>query len=309
MIGLGSMSLLRPWWLIAIPLVVAVVCLSVRQTGALGGWTRAIEPKLLAALIARGAVIPGKGRRSFACAFVAGLSAIALAGPAVQRANSDTYRNLDATVIAVDLSRSVAVGGHMAEALTAARAVVEAKGSRQVALVVYAGDAYSASSFTTDHEALETTIFALDESTVPDPGSRPSRALSLARQMLEEANIVRGEVVLISDGGGVDRSAFDQARAIASAGYSLETLFVPAKTAMPAGAPEPDRGSLDALAASVNGIAADVLDFGPVLDRIASRPAARLGRADFAVLAWEDFGRFLIAAALIPALFLFRRTS
>ena len=59
MIGLGSMSLLRPWWLIAIPLVVAVVCLSVRQTGALGGWTRAIEPKLLAALIARGAVDSG----------------------------------------------------------------------------------------------------------------------------------------------------------------------------------------------------------------------------------------------------------
>lgn len=308
MIEFGSMALMRPWWLIA-AIAIAVFAYLAREAKALAGWDRAIEPKLLAALRARGAVVAGTNRPSLAQALAAGLIAMALAGPAVERADPGTFRNLDGTVIAIDLSRSVAVGGRLHEALIAARAVVEAAGSRQVALIVYAGDAYLVSPFTTDHAALDTTIFALDGQTVPDPGTRPERALSLARRTFAEANIAQGDVVLISDGGGVAAAASREATALASAGHVLETLFVPAKIAMPESAPRPNRPPLDALAASGHGVAGDVIDFGPVLGEIASRPALRLGRGDYAVLAWRDLGRFLLALAAIPGVLLFRRRS
>jgi Ca-activated chloride channel family protein len=303
-----SIYLLRPWWLAVVPFVAVIAYLSARATSAIGDWTRVIDQRLLAALAARGAVIPGHARGRFASALVACLIACALTGPALQRADSSTYRNLDATVIAIDLSRSVAVGGHLAEARTAARAVAEAAGSRQVALVVYAGDAYLASAFTTDREALGTTIDALDGQTIPDPGTRAARGLGVARSVLTDARIAQGDVVLISDGGGIDSSVFAEAKALALAGHSLETLFIPAKTVMPDGAPKPDRASLDALAASIQGLSADVLDMGPVLTKVANSPV-QLGQGDYAVLAWSDLGRFLIAAALIPALFLFRRKA
>lgn len=309
MIHLWSIYLLRPWWLAVVPIVAVLAYFSAHASAGIGDWRRVIDRELLSALAARGAIIPGISRGRFAASFLASLIACALAGPAVERAESATYRNLDAIVIAIDLSRSVVVGGRLAEARVAARTVAEAAGPRQVALVVYAGDAYLANAFTTDQDALGATIGALDGQTVPDPGTRTERAIAMARGVLADAKIAQGDVVLISDGGGIGSSAFEEARALASAGYSLETLFVPAKTIAPDPAARPDRASLDELAASAHGVSSDILDMSPVLTQIAKRPAVRLGQGDYAVLAWKDFGRVLLAVALIPALLLFRRTN
>jgi Ca-activated chloride channel family protein len=303
-----SLTLLRPAWLLALPLLaVAGYFLVPRMTG-LAGWDRAVDPALMAALSRLGRVVPGSGRANWFPAATAALIVVALIGPAQQLRDGAGFRNLDGVMIVMDVSRSLAEGGHLAEAIAAARLVASEAGTRPVALVVYGGDAYLVSAFTTDHQALGTTIAVLDGETVPDPGTRPERGLEVARRSLSDARIVAGDVVLVTDGGGITDAAFREAEAIAARGSRLSTLFVPTSALLP-DVPPPDRGMVAALARSGGGRIADVLDPASIIGLIGEGWSSRLVAGNFATLMWRDYGRFLLLLAMIPALALFRREA
>lgn len=307
--SLGDYALLRPLWLIAIPVVVALVLRAAWRSAPLGDWVKAVDPALMAMLRRRGAVLGGRRQANLVAALAAGLIALALTGPAVERPEASTFRNLDATVILLDVSRSVTEGGRFKEARQAAEAVAEAAGTRSVALVVYAGDAYTAVSPTTDREAIGTTLFALDAETVPDRGSHPERALALARRILGESNVVSADIVLISDGDGIGQAAAREAKMVSDQGWRLHALFVPAGKSLPPGSPKPDRAALDRLVTEGGGTTADIDRIGPVLDHVGASTAQHLAAGGYAVLAFADIGRWLLLLALFPALILFRRSA
>lgn len=309
MIELAGVTLLRWYWLAPLPLIALLVVAFSRQTSALAGWDRATDPALLAALKRLGRVVPGGGgKRWLLPAATAALISLALTGPARETRDGPSFRNLDGLVLVVDLSRSVAEGGGLSQALTAARLVADRAGSRPVALVVFGGDAYLASTFTTDAAALGTTIAVLDGDTVPEAGSRPWRGLSLARRTLAEAGILVGDVVLVSDGGGLEAAAVAEAEALAAAGARVSVLVAPG-AAGPAPRDAAAQVSIEALARVGGGLTADVrdpLDFAEALGR---QPASRIARAGLEVLFWTDYGRALLILALFPALALFRRSA
>lgn len=304
-----SLTLLRPLWFLAIPVVALLALRAAWRSAPLGDWGKAVDPHLMALFARRGAVLGGRRQANLAAALAAGILALALTGPAVERPEAATFRNLDATVIVLDLSRSVTEGGRFKEARQAAQAVAEAAGTRSLALIVYAGDAYTALSPTNDRESLATTLFALDADTVPDRGSHPERGLALARRTLAEANVVAADVVLISDGDGIGQAAEREAAAIREKGWQLHALFVPAAKALPPGAPRPDRAGLDRLAAAGGGRATDIDGPQAVLDRVGASTAQHLAAGGYGVLAFADFGRWLLLLALLPALLLFRRSA
>ncbi|CAO4138565.1 VWFA domain-containing protein [Methylorubrum thiocyanatum] len=304
-----SLTLLRPLWFLAIPVVALLALRAAWRSAPLGDWGKAVDPHLMALFARRGAVLGGRRQANLAAALAAGILALALTGPAVERPEAATFRNLDATVIVLDLSRSVTEGGRFKEARQAAQAVAEAAGTRSLALIVYAGDAYTALSPTNDRESLATTLFALDADTVPDRGSHPERGLALARRTLAEANVVAADVVLISDGDGIGQAAEREAAAIREKGWQLHALFVPAAKALPPGAPRPDRAGLDRLATAGGGRAADIDGPQAVLDRVGASTAQHLAAGGYGVLAFADFGRWLLLLALLPALLLFRRSA
>lgn len=304
-----SLTLLRPLWFLAVPVVALLALRAAWRSAPLGDWGKAVDPHLMALFARRGAVLGGRRQANLAAALAAGILALALTGPAVERPEAATFRNLDATVIVLDLSRSVTEGGRFKEARQAAQAVAEAAGTRSLALIVYAGDAYTALSPTNDRESLATTLFALDADTVPDRGSHPERGLALARRTLAEANVVAADVVLISDGDGIGQAAEREAAAIREKGWQLHALFVPAAKALPPGAPRPDRAGLDRLAAAGGGRATDIDGPQAVLDRVGASTAQHLAAGGYGVLAFADFGRCLLLLALLPALLLFRRSA
>jgi Ca-activated chloride channel family protein len=311
MIELFGVTFLRPWWLAAVPLILILSVIFARRITALAGWDRAIDPALFAALKRLGRVIPGRGRKSWFPALAATIIALALVGPALRTNDGTSFRNLDGLVIVMDLSRSVAEGGRLAEARLAARYVADRAGSRAVALVVYAGDAYLANTFTTDAAALGTTIAALDGETIPDPGSRPERGLAIARQTLANANIIAGDVVLITDGGGIGSPALRETEAIAASGSRVSTLFVPAGGANGAQPemPRPQHSVVDAVARIGGGVAGDVIFPASVADDAGAGRATNLAAGNLAALVWTDYGRYLLLFALPPALALFRRRA
>lgn len=306
---LGGVILLRPQWLLALPIVALLASWSLRRAARLSGWDRAIDPPLLAALHRLGRILPGTSRRNLLPALTAGIITMGLVGPAREAGNASTFRNLDGLVIAMDLSGSVAESGRLPQARAAARLLVERAGSRPVGLIVYAGDAYLASPLTTDSRVLGTAVAAFDGETVPDPGSRPERALALARRVLIESRTVAGDIILISDGGGLAESALREAAALASVGGRVSTAYVE-HLATPEGMlPASGRALLDRVALAGGGVTGDVLDPVGLADRIGSRPASRLAKSDLALLLWTDYGRYLLVLALLPALGLFRRAS
>ncbi len=307
MITFGSVALLRPWWLVALPLLAILFFVTRRKTSDLAGWTRAVDPPLLAAMLRRAGDQAGRAKIDVIFC-VAALTALALSGPALRRADADRFRNLDATLIALDLSINAANGAGLRQAATAAQLALDHANGRQLGLILYAGDAYLASPLTDDAAAIGALLFAVDGQTVPDLGERPDRALALARQILEEARIIGGDVILISPGGGLDGAAMRQASALAAEGHAVHTLFTP-----PGGEGEAlavaGRAALTDLASAGHGIAEDAARPSGVLDAISNRAIRRLGANFAGVLAWRDYGRLLLIAAALPLLFVFRRSA
>jgi len=181
MISFMGFDLLRPAWFFVIPAVGLLGVMFALRGQSLGAWDQAIDSPLMAALHRLGKVSQGARQTRWLAPVIAGLVALALTGPAKERNDGVAFRNLDGVVIVVDLSRSMIEGGRFTDTQTAARLVAQSVGSRQVALIVYGGDAYRASAFTTDAAALGQTIAFLDAKTIPDQGSRPERALALAK--------------------------------------------------------------------------------------------------------------------------------
>ena len=313
MIEIFGLAVLRPWWLLGVPLALCLWLL-VRQRTGFRGWRKAVDPPLLAALLARQGeamrpALSGSLRR-LAPAAAAALIALALAGPALNRDRVATWRNLDGLVLVLDASRSMAAGGNLVAARSAARALGEAAGSRPVAAVVFAGDAYLACPLTADRAELAAILGAIDGDTVPDAGSRPARALALARRALMEAGILAGSVVLFYDGGGIDGEALDGARALAAEGRTLHTVLVPPLPPFAGVVPPPDPGALAAIArSSTGGQATDLTRIGDLLAALGEDVAPRLARGGYAALAWTDLGRLLLLLAALPLLAPFRRSA
>jgi len=306
----ADVALLRPWWLAALPLIAALHFWRRRRVAGLGGWRRAVDPALLAAMAATGRVAPGAARALAPAAALAALLALALSGPARQTRDAQAWRNLDGMTLALDLSPSVAEGPGLRALLDAAQVLLARAGSRGASAIVFAGDAYAVAPFTTDHATLGRTLAALDEGSVPDPGSDPARALRLAGARLAAAGIVAGDVALIGDGGGIGPDALAAAAEIRRAGGRVHALLVAGSPDAPAGAPADapaDADALRRLAAAGGGRFADAAQAATLARALGAPAPQRLRDSGLGALMWRDGGFALLWLAAIPALMLFRR--
>ena len=294
----GDITLLRPLWLVALPILMVIAWRLWSRRGGLGGWDKAGDPALMAAMAALGRVAPAAGQATFLAPIsAAAIAIVALAGPAVERRDTLSYRNLDGVLFLIDASDSVTSDPRWAELGMMGRFGLGALGTRPGGLIVYAGDAYVAADMTIDHLQLGQTLSLIDETTVPDKGSRPERALGLAIDLLKSGNVIAGDVILFSDGDGLGAETLKAARSIAALGARLSMV---APTATP-----------DMLIQSAEGngqvfTLADTISFEAWLNEDAR---TRLEQQDYPLLFWKDYGRYLLLLAIPPFLLMFRRTA
>lgn len=302
MLILGHFALLRPYWLLALPIVALLYALSRPRGGAMAGWDKAADPHLLAAMVSRGVHATHARLRAPAILVTLCLGVVALAGPAVKRQTNDRLRNLDATVLVMDVSQDM--GGRIREAASAAHDVLSHVGARQTALIVFAGDAYVASGLTDSPAAIDTDLFHLDDATVPDPGVRPDRALILAQHMLDEAHILDGDVVLFSSGSGLSGTrTIRAAAALAREGHRVYTVDAAAVSQ------GTSRAALEAVAAAGNGFEVPMLQPSRLLDALSGEAIRRTDSSVVNALTWRDLGRLLLALAALPLLLGFRKAA
>lgn len=291
---MSGLILLRPGWLALLPVLALAALWLWRRRGGLGGWERAADPELLRAMAGAGQVLPaGPPSRALAALGVAGCVALALAGPALPRRDGLSLINLDAVILVLDASPSATGGAGWRDLIATAGAGVAALGSRPAALIVFAGDAYLATDLSHDHRELAQTLMLVDAATVPDPGTRPERALEMAAQMLRRGQILTADVVLLGDGAALGPAALAAARAIAATGGRLSVIAPPGPAAA-------------ALASAGGGRLLAPDDLAGMQALMRDPAHRRLAARDIPLPVTTDLGRWLLLPALGLAGFLLR---
>jgi Ca-activated chloride channel homolog len=134
------------------------------------------------------------------------LLGLALAQPQCGTTSELTKRRGIDVVVALDASKSMLARDVQPSRLERAKLELttlldELKGDR-VGLVAFAGDAFIQSPLTSDYSAVKLFLRAVDPEQMPQGGSNIGEALTLARQVLDNADRGAKErvVVLLSDG-------------------------------------------------------------------------------------------------------------
>lgn len=190
-----------------------------------GGWRAAVDAHLLPHLLERIDGGPGRAGLWLAAALWA-LACVALAGPAWEREPLPLYRNLAARVLALDLSPTMLAQDEKPTRLARARFKLDDILARsrdyQTALIGYAGDAFVAAPLTDDVGTVRNLVDSLDPGVMPVAGNLASRAIAAGVDLIEQAGLHRGQIILLAD--DVDAAAVAAARAARERGVEVSVL-------------------------------------------------------------------------------------
>jgi Ca-activated chloride channel family protein len=219
---------LRPWWLLALIPLAALVWALHRHRRSGGDWREFCDPALLPHILI--GMPARKSRRPLWLAALGGaLAVLALAGPAWERLPAPVFRNLSALVVVLDLSMAMEATDLKPSRLERARFKIEdilrARKDGQTALVVYAGDAFTVTPLTDDAATITAQLSALSPRLMPVQGARPDLGLDMAARLLMQAGLKSGDALLVGAGEGLAGAESAAAR-LRSRGYRVSALGV-----------------------------------------------------------------------------------
>jgi Ca-activated chloride channel family protein len=193
---------LRPWWLLALVPVLVFAGILWRRHSSSQQWQKHIAPSLLPTLLDGG--IAGKSSLILSAIVLCWLLiCIALAGPVWQQRPSPVVQNTDALVICWDLSPSM-----LAEDVNPSRLIrsrlkiidlLKSRPDGQTALIAFSGEAYTVTPLTDDIQTIINLLPALAPNTLPTLGSNPEMAYRQAAELLTQAGISQGQILMLTD--------------------------------------------------------------------------------------------------------------
>ncbi|HET9189144.1 MAG TPA: VWA domain-containing protein [Rudaea sp.] len=310
---------LRPAWLLALA-ALPLLWRALSRSGAdAGAWRGVVDAHLLPHLLdAQGAARASRVPRWIAaCAWV--VACVALAGPAWERLPQPLFENRAARVFALELSPSMSAQDLKPSRYERARFKLDdmlaRSGGMQTALIAYAGDAFVVAPLTDDVHTVTNLVDALDPSVMPAHGNDTGRAIDLGVNLIRQAGLDGGEIVVLADGAGDDAvMAAQRARA---AGIRVSVLGVGTDQGAPValaqggflkdGAgnivlPKLDASALQAVAQAGGGryagVTADTGDIDTLLADAPLRSAADARAVDAVTTRFLDRGPWLVLLLL-----------
>ncbi len=232
---LAEFHWLRPAWLLAIPLIVVLAVMFARRQLGAGNWRDVVDPALMPYVLSRTAGL-GRDRRWILFGLAGIVAAAALAGPAWQRIDQPVFRAEQAIVIALDLSRSMNAEDIAPSRLSRAQlkilGILDRREGGQTALLVYTSNAFTVTPLTDDADTIAALVNSLSTDIMPSRGSYPEVGIRKGQQLLEQAGVGFGEVLLIAD-GGASPAAEKAARDLREAGFTLSVMGVGTREGAP----------------------------------------------------------------------------
>lgn len=219
---------LRPEWLIILPFMLGLIFLFKTQLLSSGNWLKLVEPELIPYVLSRHQ-LQEKKYKWWLISMIIILTLTALAGPTWEKLEQPAFRMDQSLVVALDLSRSMNAQDINPDRITRARLkvldILKRRQSAQVALIVYSANAFTVTPLTTDSKTIASLVGSLDTKIMPSRGSYPAAAIDKGMQLLKQAGVINGEVLLVTDGGSTS-AAMASARKLKEEGYSLSILGV-----------------------------------------------------------------------------------
>lgn len=327
--ALADFHFLRPLCLLAL-LPFGFVCWRLFRRGdAAGVWQSVCDDALLPYLLVPRTAVHSRLNPALFL-LVGAIAIVALAGPTWERLPTPVFRDESALVLLLDLSRSMNAEDVSPTRLERAKFkitdMLRQRRDGQTALVVYAAEPYVVAPLTTDVATIESHLPALKTNIMPSQGSDAAAAIEKGLELLQQAGNAGGDLILITDGVGLDDGQRARA-AIAGSGARLSILGV--GTADGAPIPDPsggfvtdaagaivvnalDTAALEALATAGGGRYATLrTDDGDVAQLLADLSAHRDERnaraTDLFADRWREFGPWLLLGLLPFVPLAFRR--
>ena len=229
---------LYPYWLLALPPLLALALWLARRHGRDGAWQRLLDGELLSLLrLSDGS--PG-GSPWPLIGLVWTLAVLALAGPTWQRQITPAYRAPAAWIIALEVSPSMDAAdvppSRMARARYAVDDLLSAAQDARVGLVAFAGEAYTVAPLTSDVATIRNLAQPLAPSLMPESGDRLAPGLEEAQHLLQAAPGKDRQVIVLTDGFTDPAQALITAQQLHRQGIEVNVVGV----GTAGGAPQPD---------------------------------------------------------------------
>lgn len=217
---------IRPYWLyMLLPafLYLVWVIYSFRQYNP---WKNVCDPHLLTALVQTS---PYKSKNMFYVTLFLfyTICIFALAGPAYKKTQLPVYRDVNSMMLVLDLSAAMNEVDLKPDRLTRAkykiRDLIHSAQNMQMGLVVFTGEAFTASPLSQDANTLDALLEELNPQIMPISGSDSGQGLTEGYKLLKQAGASQGSVLLITASNPTD-SSWSIAKTIAEQGGRLNVL-------------------------------------------------------------------------------------
>lgn len=224
--NLATFHFLRPEWFYAlIPLAILALLLLRRKLFS-RNWQSVIDPKLAPhVLIGK---VGKQGYWPIAMLLITGIIAIiAQAGPVWQRLPQPVFKQQAAMVIALDLSSSMDAEDIKPSRLQRAqyklRDLLALRQEGQTALIVYANAAFTVTPLTDDSHTIAAMIPSLATNMLPAQGNHTDAALDKAVELMKNAGVYSGDILLMTDEINNSNDAYSAAQ---QQGYRVSILGI-----------------------------------------------------------------------------------
>jgi Ca-activated chloride channel family protein len=307
---------LRPYWLLAVVPGAILILLFLKHKMQRGSWLAVCDEALLPYILQQKPTV--QSRWPLIAASLAGvLTLLALAGPTWERVPAPAFRNETGLVIALDLSRSMEASDIKPTRLVRARYkiadILKQRKDGQTALLVYTGEAFTVTPLTNDNATIASQLEALTPDIMPSAGSNTLPAVLKAVDLLRQAGLQKGQILLVTD--GVANEEIDSLiKTLGS--YRLSVLGIGTEEGAPipllqggflkdeAGniiTPKLPTATLQQLAQAGGGLFqaisdddSDIKTLLATVDKSATQNTAEKGQDNLLVAQWEEKGVYLL---------------
>ncbi|QSX39582.1 vWA domain-containing protein [Shewanella cyperi] len=197
-----SLHFIRPWWLLALLPLLALLWWLYRHRSSRGAWNAYIAPHLAAVLLSGTNSARPKGIGILGAAWL--VAVLALSGPAVQKQALPVFATDAGRVLLMDMSLSMYATDLAPNRLTQAKFratdLIRSLSEGETGLVAYAGDAFTIAPLTRDSNTLLNLLPTLSPDIMPVRGSSLSQGVRRAMDLLKQGGHLKGDILLLTDG-------------------------------------------------------------------------------------------------------------